>query len=48
MKTDKKTTKKKNNSRDSLIKAICTYTGDSIGKVLPWVDNYLKDMKDEK
>lgn len=41
MKKDKK--KKKDSDRDALIKAICTYTGDSIAKVLPWVKRYLND-----
>lgn len=31
-----------NTKRDDIIKAICTYTGDSVGKVLPWVKDYLK------
>ena len=43
MKNDKKKKKNKDTDRDVLIKAICTYTGDSIGKVLPWVKDYLKD-----
>ena len=32
---------KNNKLRDDLIKSICLYTGDSIGKVLPWVNKYL-------
>lgn len=41
---DKSKDKKVDNTkRDDIIKAICTYTGDSVAKVLPWVKAYLKN-----
>lgn len=38
-----KSKKSDNTKRDSLIKAICLYTDDSIAKVLPWVKKYVKN-----
>jgi hypothetical protein len=43
MKTKKDKIKDDKTTRDDLVRAICLYTNDSIGKVLPWVKDYLKN-----